>query len=1209
MTARRVGLLRVESAATPPVPLSAPGTCARDTHESPEMKFEELARILREIDPATVLVEENVLARVVQQVTGLNWVVWRVPHSHCFVIDRFTLFKHVDPEELHLPSDHSLPQHVLLLERPTPDQLAGNRDDLLVRYWRLLFHASVHRELGQRLEGLTAAGLRERIEAIGPAEFEEIRNVLIQEGQLAPNADDRATYFEFVAYFLELRFFNPALIAVCFPGLSASEVGAALARDLDGLGLFLRTRPPGAPDPAPRTDDQSDESHDFYHKLTRQARRAAAAGDMVAAAILHTRAARVAPVALTGPAQDAARGDIHTLVTRLRKALGSTDAEDESWRRVLPALLDKADQGTQPVEATILYDLQRACRDHEEVIYALDAAEWLFSAGKQPIRRPLDSERFVRVPAQLRRATHRLTAARLSDADRQVLAALLRGALARAETRLRQRFRPVLTDALHDAGLQPTTLPERVALEKTVEELLDRVSSSGFLRFADVRDAIARGQMKLPDLSGAPEYLGGDPLLRLDKRLASQMDGVYRRGESYTRLLEGMTAIAFGTRFGRWLVTNVAVPFLGAFLLAEFVWMLVFDQRAAGARGMGEPEPSFFGGWNEEWWFHLAWCGLGVFFLSAISSATVRSAVSSVLRTGYRVARYVCWDLPVRAWNTPWVRAVIASAVVQTLLNVGLKPLILSVFFWIAFQHQLWDPGWAARAATFATAVFFVNTRPGRAVEQLLLAAARGLLELFSSAPAVLRWVSDLFRDMLNALEWMLARAEDWLQLRGRGGPFSATIRVIAGLIWMPFAFLVRFYTVVLIEPMINPLKLPLTLLCAKFVYPLLLLSPQILVREPGSPLGYGSPLVGLLAPYLGDAVAFLLVMGTLWLLPDAFTYLIWEMRENWRLFRANRPTALKPVAVGPNGETVKGLLHRGFHSGTLSRLYARLRTAEREAARTDNWRDVRAHHQALRELAEAVRRFVTRELIAVLNPGAGNSGWGGPPLAVGEVFLSTNRIRLELTAGTAEPAWLEWEDRSGWLVAGWVGVGFLGDLPPGPTRELENALAYLHRRAGVDLLRERVRVELPPAAHFDVSPNGLLVWYGPRESTSPVLYDLLDPAAVLRPLTPAGRRLASGPGLEARRLMFSRVELTWAEWVNVWGTRPESVPAAESSPTRPRFGPADFALALLPQRFRLPDGGEPAIGLPPPAPEGPQEEPKPINQSGDGVEKKTTDW
>ena len=58
----------------------------------------------------------------------------------------------------------------------------------------------------------------------------------------------------------------------------------------------------------------------------------------------------------------------------------------------------------------------------------------------------------------------------------------------------------------------------------TVEELLDRISSAGFLSFGDVRDAIARGQMKLPDLSGPDEHIRGDPLLRLDRRLATQLE-------------------------------------------------------------------------------------------------------------------------------------------------------------------------------------------------------------------------------------------------------------------------------------------------------------------------------------------------------------------------------------------------------------------------------------------------------------------------------------------------------------------------------------------------------------------------------------------------------------------------------------------------------------------------------------------------------------
>ena len=36
----------------------------------------------------------------------------------------------------------------------------------------------------EKFEGLTPAGLRERIDALGPAAFEEARNVLVQDGRL-----------------------------------------------------------------------------------------------------------------------------------------------------------------------------------------------------------------------------------------------------------------------------------------------------------------------------------------------------------------------------------------------------------------------------------------------------------------------------------------------------------------------------------------------------------------------------------------------------------------------------------------------------------------------------------------------------------------------------------------------------------------------------------------------------------------------------------------------------------------------------------------------------------------------------------------------------------------------------------------------------------------------------------------------------------------
>jgi len=1131
------------------------------------MKLEELSRILRETDPAAVLVNRSVLDRVIQNVTGTAWVIWEVPHAHCFVVDRPVLYKYVEPEELNLPHDYNLPRAVLLLERPTAEQLNGHATDLLAQYWRLLFHASAHRDLDGRLAGVSAVGLRERIDAIGAAAFEEARNVLIQDGLLTNRADERGAYVEFAAYFLELRYFNPALIPVCFPSLPPdSVVEAVLNRDVDGEALFKKTRLTGAKDPAPKTDDQSDESHDFYKRLERSAKRATAAGDTVGAAILHTRAARVAPGYLTGPAQALAREEIGRLVDRLQAALKLDAADVAIWKRTLPVLLDKADQGNRPVEAALLYDIQRACLDHEQKIYTLDVFEWLGSAGHKPIKRELTGQRFVRVPAQLRSASHRLAAARLTDADRQTLALLLRNALDQAERQLRDKFAPLLDSALHDAGLHPTSLPERAAIEKTVEELLDRISSAGFLSFGDVRDAIARGQMKLPDLSAHTESVRGDPLLRLDRRLASQLDGVYRRAESYTRALERVTAFNFGTQTGRWLTRNVTLPFGAAFLVAQFIWLLAFERLGKLARANEEVGPSFFGGWNVELWFHAAWVGLGVFILAVIRSAPLRAGLIRTGRLVYRATRFVVWEIPAEIWGNRWVRAVFGSVPAQLVLNWLIRPLCLCGVFWL-LPIGLWEAGWLARTVSFLGTAVVVNTRFGRRIEAVLFETARRVLELVPSVPAILRWLNDVFREMVDALEWVLARVEDWLRLRGRTGPLAIAVRAVAGLLWMPFAFLIRFYTVVLIEPMLNPLKLPLSILFAKFVYPLLLLFPGLLQADPTSFLGYSSPLVGQLAAYLTEPGAGLLVMGTLWLLPDACTFLFWEMRENWHLYRANRPDALRPVSVGDHGETIRGLLRWGFHSGTVPKLYAKLREAEREAARTDVWRDARTHRAALRAVEEAVCRFVTRDFIEVLNDH--ESGWSGPRLAAGRVLLGTNRIRLELVAEGAAPAWLEWDDRSGWLVAGWAEPGFLTALTDDQARVFGNALAYLYKRAGVNLVREQIRAELPKEAqHFDLCRDGLSVWYGTRDSV-PVLYDIADPAPQLRPRVPGQRKPTTGPVLDAARLMFDRTQITWTQWTEVW-----RAPAPGDKP--PRLGPANSALILLPPRTARPPAPAP---------------------------------
>src|SRR5262245_24912129 len=254
------------------------------------MRLAELKAALRQADPAAVLVSPRVLERLIQQERKLPTFVWEVPHRKVHVLDRHVLFRHVEQDELDLEPDRLLPPTVILLARPSPEDLANVKsEDLLLRYWRRLFHANVHLLLEKRLQedAAFAAGLPERIEQIGRSEFAEIRRVLDQDGYLLPPADDRTVYVEFVAVYLELSFFAANLLPVYFPAIiDFDRMNRLLAGDLDAAALFERTRLGGAPDPVVRTDNSSDESHDFYWRLLNRAERAARAGNTVRAAIV-----------------------------------------------------------------------------------------------------------------------------------------------------------------------------------------------------------------------------------------------------------------------------------------------------------------------------------------------------------------------------------------------------------------------------------------------------------------------------------------------------------------------------------------------------------------------------------------------------------------------------------------------------------------------------------------------------------------------------------------------------------------------------------------------------------------------------------------------------------------------------------------------------------------------------------------------------------
>src|SRR5262249_866019 len=96
--------------------------------------------------------------------------------------------------------------------------------------------------------GATArAAIRQRIDRIGQAEFDEIRSILRQDDRLLPPADDRETFAELAALYLELRHFAPGLLRTTFPGLVENgRVDEVLAAEVDARALLDRSCRAGA---------------------------------------------------------------------------------------------------------------------------------------------------------------------------------------------------------------------------------------------------------------------------------------------------------------------------------------------------------------------------------------------------------------------------------------------------------------------------------------------------------------------------------------------------------------------------------------------------------------------------------------------------------------------------------------------------------------------------------------------------------------------------------------------------------------------------------------------------------------------------------------------------------------------------------------------------------------------------------------------------
>lgn len=1135
------------------------------------MTQSELQKVLRAADTAAVLVSARILERVIREDYRLPNMYWNIPHYKSYVCDRQMLFRHAEQADLELESDQLLPDRVILLVRPDAEELSNlERKRLLLKYWRRLFHSRVHVSLDEQsdLGHLNDQALRERIDTIGRTEFEEIRQVLLQDRWLPPNASDREVYVEFAAVYLELRRFAGNLLPSYFPGIrDFGKIEELLARDVNAADLFQSTRLAGASDPVVAVDPRPDDSQELYWSLVRSAQSAANQGNLVSAAIQRMRASRVAPAALTLPTRQEAENDVAQLSKRLGAALDLSEEETADWARHLTLLLDKADQGVRPMEARVLVELLKVCEAHEQEIYTLDLIEYLLSGGKRPIKRPLPSQRMVRTCKHLRNAVGMLGPVRLSDTDRNYLTRLMQQALRKTEDSLRTRFRPVLETAMQDVGLRPEGPLQHAAFEKMVEELLDRISNYGFLTFTELRDTISRNQLKLPDLTERDDFLKGDALVRLDRRLGSLLDGVYRPGDFYVRWLERFTAFKFGTWWGRLLTRFVTLPFLLAWVVLLLLGMVVekTDKWTGGPRetpttvakvllgwsyhpptkktGQAgtaasalkpkeEPEPE--GGavaapnqneedepeeaeatsletWALTWHVGLV-IGLGLCCVVFFEYATVRRRCALLLRALWRAVRFTFWVLPVRLVPLTTLQRILQSWIFQVAWWYLIKPGVLAifvVFLWVPTPAERWY--WFL--AVYFAAASLLNSRIGRSSAEAVLDAFVSLATLIRAGliPGLLQLLIHVFKRIIEAIEYLLFVADEWLRFRGGDSQLSLVVRTVASLIWAPVAFLIRFFLVVLIEPGYNPLKAPVSYMAAKIMVPVY--------------VELGKWLYDFLSPVKDHPILYwplyLFLAGVIWHLCDVFGFLFWEMKENWALYRANRGKTVRPAAIGTHGETVRGLLQPGFHSGTVPRIYNNLRSAERQAVQSRDWHKARAYRTELDHVADSVQSFVDREMLLILKT---SQAWRDQEVRTGGVYLSTNRIRIELEhlEHPALPVEIEIEHHQGWLMAGVPSPGWMETLKLEQRRVFTACLAYLYKRADIDLVREQVKARLgDPIASWQLTADELLVWRTVDGTPSHI---------------PLREDRGGREGThEIEKLVFSATPLTWEHWDRVW--------------------------------------------------------------------------
>ncbi len=800
-----------------------------------------------------------------------------VVHDRAYWIDRDQLTQSLSPAELGLGENE--PSRLLLIAEPTTT--IGPATWLHV--WRELFHAAVDREFDAALQSgrIDASKLIRLPRDLGPAAWHAIRGVLEEEHLILEDDDSVAVARELVAFGCELIHFCPNDWDVFFPGIRPNDDSLGwLFSFMDAGQIFEKIRP----EPAKlhiRSSELVDQEIPGHPVAISEADRGrvrtwAERGNDVCAAILLQRGG-----------DSGAIERLDRLIDRLRPVVDLDAEAIAQWREAFHWLLPPAAASGWPAERRLLYELQRACLAIERPAFAADVIEWMVTLGRRPVKRELPRTKWVEAHRRFlaaKRYAGRI--GRSNQADR--ITELVEHAAAEVEHRARNDLRPAIIATLDEVGLVPASVAERVSRDKLVEELLDGACSRGFLRIGDLRDAIARNRVKLPDLKNAGEWIHGDALIRANRLLAVRLDGVYRRGEVYMRALQRGCSLFFGTAPGRLFTRFVALPFGGSFILIEAIRHMVgageglvnwlsgwsatvkgFNMLAGGAAGTLADNPDL-GNKGITW---QEWLVVGVLLFLLMHWPAFRNRA-------IQAAKWIFVKLPRAISRSPLIHALIANRVTRFVRRYLMTPLLVGILFGGAIELITRD--WpsallvASGAALFVGA--FLRTPLGRIFEDHVDEAASRIWRLVSVnfLLGLLTLILHFFQAIFEAIDRAIYAVDEWLRFRPGQSRAVFVFKVGFGAFWFVVTYVFRFAWNLLVEPQINPIK----------HFPVVTVSHKLLL-----------PLIPSLAKQfqISEKTMGTIVFG----IPGIFGFLVWELRENWKLYRANSSPTIRPAMVG----------------------------------------------------------------------------------------------------------------------------------------------------------------------------------------------------------------------------------------------------------------------------------------------------------------------